>query len=929
MEGAEERMQEMISIHAFSQYVLIDGNRVHIDEQNGRIRPVMSKGQVIAPLAFFEKALGAEVCVSGTEIVLSMKEYTLRAVEGEKKFAVNGNEETFSVPPRREKGCLCIPAAECARALGFSAQQYGQLVVIAPQEMLQALLHDPEEQEALSNRTCGLYNAAKFTSEDFKLARDAWRKDLCGDEKTNDLSVPGMKNLLAMRDKASDELRAEMNRGENIPILFGDKPPIESSELVDQYLRILRMAQPYGTVGCRGYKSKELLDDIVFALDWMHDNMYGSALLSDESYRSYKIFNWWQWAIGAPTPLLDTVMIIEEDISREAVEKYVMPVAFISTQMRTELTTEMAIGRVIPLGPLALLREDRVLLQAEYLDMERVFQEYDSGRNMRRDWCCMTHGMPYNILYGAKNLIRPARLLSILKDTPLAFPLPKKYNLMNMARYTFAPAIYQGRMLSLMAGRMMQERGVEGTLSVLVHLRNLLGLFGEEEDQEICEILRRNASEEVLNELLPPEGVVTPIRGLDETASGMHPATYARYREALTDSKYESQPYQLGYMWYSGDSCVQFRKDYALALRMNSERVPGYECINSANGDGWYTGDGMLYVYTPGASEQYNVEWWKGVDKYLMPGTTVEDRERTFAYILFGRWYMSSKDFVGGVALNGQFVTASMDLESCHNEVDEGIPDTGYGGSLPALDCDLTAMKSWFMMERVTVAVGTAINATDEYDVRTVVENRMLTCPAAEVLVNGEPLDDTVKEVSREDVRSIFIPGTGAYFFTQGGRITIRLYGGEGARFVAFWLEHGRKPDDGKYVYVILPDATAEECAAYDVSDVEILSNDGKIQAVREKHSGLTGIVFREAGTFAGITADQPMIVMLEEKDGKVSLNACDPTQKRTEFSLKVLGAKEVAACDARMTAKREADGLQLDVACDSARGRGYRAELK
>ena len=36
-----------------------------------------------------------------------------------------------------------------------------------------------------------------------------------------------------------------------------------------------------------------------------------------------------------------------------------------------------------------------------------------------------------------------------------------------------------------------------------------------------------------------------------------------------------------------------------------------------------------------------------------------------------------------------------------------------------------------------------------------------------------------------------------------------------------------------------------------------------------------------------------------------------------------------VLSSDARMTAKREADGLQLDVACDSARGRGYRAELK
>ena len=44
------------------------------------------------------------------------------------------------------------------------------------------------------------------------------------------------------------------------------EPPVESADLKVQYDCVLRMAQPYGTYGCRGYKDKALLEDIVFAI---------------------------------------------------------------------------------------------------------------------------------------------------------------------------------------------------------------------------------------------------------------------------------------------------------------------------------------------------------------------------------------------------------------------------------------------------------------------------------------------------------------------------------------------------------------------------------------------------------------------------------------------------------------------------------------
>ena len=929
----------MVSIFAFTSDILIDGVSVPMGESGRKIRPVMSKGQVIAPVAFFEKGLGAKAEISGEKIALLMNGRTLRMTEGSAEYEVGGGKGEFTVAPRKEKEYLCLPAAECLKALGVSARQFGQMVVAADEKTLDMLAKDETSRRKLARSTCGIYNASRFTSEDFRKGRDAWRRELCGDTKTNDLSIPGMKNLLEMRDQDSEMLRKELHRELDAVILFGDCAPKESMDLQLQYDRIVRMAQPYGTIGCRGYKSEELAKDVIYALDWMHDNMYGANVLSDESYRSYKDYDWWHWYVGGPCPMMDAVMIIEDALTKEQINKYLLPMSFIRTQMRVDLGPEMGMSRILPLTPLALLTEDRALLQAIYEDEVILLEEHDTGSCMRRDWCCMSHALPYNIMYGQNYLSRVGRLLQVLGDTPLAFPIQTSYNLMHMARYTFAPVIYQGRGMSMMNGRGMQNASVSAALSVLKVIRFLYGLFGEEEDREISEIIYRNSTPDVRTGLISTYDTGVELEAYRKLNVGglghkqapkTHIASYGAYCDALTNPKYDSGDYQLGYMWYSGDCCVQFRHGRMSALRMNSSREHGYESINQANQDGWYTGDGMLYLYTPDAPEQYDEAWWKGVDKYLMPGTTVEDRLREARSIRYGLWYKSSKDFVGGVDLEKQFVTASMDLESFHNDVDlHLLDDGGYGVSHEVFDCTLTAMKSWFMFDKAIVALGAEVNAQDNYAVRTVVENKLLTNSVEGILINGQQIPSDFTEETRTDVERIYLPGTGGFIFPMGGKVTMRVYQKEDTPFFACWLEHGDNPRGEKYAYIVLPDASAEETAAYDAGNIEILANDGKIQSAREKASGLTGIVFREACEFAGVEAKQAMIVMMKEENGTISLSACDPTQKKETFEFVVQGAKEIVSCHERMTAEKMENGVKLTVSCDSSRGRGYGAVLE
>jgi len=778
------------------------------------------------------------------------------------------------------------------------------------------------------------YDASRFTDEDFRIARDSWRIDLCGDMNSNSLSVRGMRELLRMRDEDSEDLRRQMNRESEAPILFGSDAPAASGELKLQYDRVLRMALPYGTVGCRGYRSSELLSDVIFALDWLHDNMYGENVLTDTSFRSWKLFDWWDWYVGAACPLMDILMIIEDGISEALTEKYIKPVAFLRHRMRTAPTAAEAMSRIVTLTPLALITNDRDLLQTLFEECEMLLEEYDEGDNMRRDFCCMTHGMPYNIAYGVINLSRIGKVVQILSRSPLSYPLKNKRNLMGMMRYTFVPIMYRGRTLAPMNGRAMQYDN--SAASVLRDAHYLFGIFGEDFDRELCEIIHSHSTDDVKRQLISTFDVGTTleeyrkINSIPGTrfaeAPKSHIYSYARYYDALSNKKYHAKPKDMAYMWYSGDICVQHKQGCMVGLRMPSSRSYGYECMNGDNGDGWYTGEGALYLYTPTGEDEYSPKWWSYADKHLIPGTTVDDRAREIMF--FNKAWKCSRDFVGGVSLDGQFVTAAMDYEAFHNEVDEGRADNGYGRSLPVYHCTLTAQKSWFFFDRAIVATGTCISAHDGYSVRTVIENRMLG-DEDYVIIDGNKIDYKSGEFTLDNAERVYIPCSGGYFFPNKCRLAVRFYENEGVRFVSIWIDHGIDPQNENYEYILLPNASIAEFEIYDVDDIEVLRNDGQIQAASEMSSGLCGVIFREKASFKEIHAEQPMIIMLrkDKSDNIVSLNTCDPTQKLESFAFSIDNCSKLASADNCISIVNNGAQTQFTVTCDSARGRGYYAK--
>jgi chondroitin AC lyase len=111
----------------------------------------------------------------------------------------------------------------------------------------------------------------------------------------------------------------------------------------------------------------------------------------------------------------------------------------------------------------------------------------------------------------------------------------------------------------------------------------------------------------------------------------------------------------------------------------------------------------------------------------------------------------------------------------------------------------------------------------------------------------------------------------------------------------SLWIDHGVKPQNGGYKYIVVPGIDASGVETYNnASKINILSNTSEIQAVQHTGLNVTEIVFYKAGSLkisdeCEITAESPCIVLLKTPAGRISeIAVSDPTQKLQSLQLSV-----------------------------------------
>ncbi len=619
---------------------------------------------------------------------------------------ITAGDKTVTLTAEEKDGTKYIDAIQAAKELGKTAIRHKKLLLIGD-ENVNMFYEDVNAIDILSYEVCYKpLDLSTITDEDFKILKDKWRARIVGSE-TLDMENEYVKNKAAAFSGGLDISNA-MRKGPDIKNLFQDEPITTSAEMYAMYQQIYTMARTWAMRGSPGYHDEELLENIKYALEWMYDNIYGwNVTTRTVTWRSPYTYNWWDWQIGATVyGLIPTLMLIEEELEYEDICRYLEPV---------HTLIEAPVGDGANLADLtsallgaALLEKDAkaFVKTRRYIDRLMIYTE--DGAGFHRDGSYIYHGvLPYNSGYGLTHLGLLVELSTLVEGSKLEISNPMKYNVFDMVYDSFESITYKGGMFCSFVGRSISRNSNEHQygLTYVGHLLSLLDMAEGEDVAKLKAMIKYHATHDTTMDYCASVGFENIEKLLDIMEDDSIPSDYSSARTMIM---------------HDADRAIHKRDDYAAVVAMSSERIGDYDSINNENMRGWYTSDGMLYLYGQDL-KAFDAMFWSTVNPYKLPGVT-NDMQKRPEVSIYNTW-LREQDFVGGASLESKYAAVAMDLESYNfDEEDEGRDE--YGEGKPKHNSTLVAKKAWFMFDDEVVALGSDINSTDNVDVITTIDNR-------------------------------------------------------------------------------------------------------------------------------------------------------------------------------------------------------------
>ncbi|MCU6712122.1 DNRLRE domain-containing protein [Paenibacillus sp. J5C_2022] len=153
-------------------------------------------------------------------------------------------------------------------------------------------------------------------------------------------------------------------------------------------------------------------------------------------------------------------------------------------------------------------------------------------------------------------------------------------------------------------------------------------------------------------------------------------------------------------------------------------------------------------------------------------------------------------------------------------------------------------------------------------------------------------------------------------------------------QYMNIWFDHGIMPDHQSYAYVLLPNQSSEDVASYaDNPDIEIISNDTNVHAVKENSLHITAINFWENNNseVAGVRSNNKASFIMQEDPGvELDIAVSDPTQENTgtiEISLDKK-AQSVISKDAEITVTQLTPFIKLSVDVNGSFGKTFHIQF-
>lgn len=366
----------------------------------------------------------------------------------------------------------------------------------------------------------------------------------------------------------------------------------------------------------------------------------------------------------------------------------------------------------------------------------------------------------------------------------------------------------------------------------------------------------------------------------------LDPANTEEYEAAVKRLKgTESPGYGLKstntHFWRS-DYTLHQRPGYTVDVRTASKYTCRNENGNEENLKGYFLADGATDIAING--DEY-VDIFPVWDWAKIPGVTAPSLTTIPKPAQWGQ--VGTSTFAGGVS-DGKYGVSTYWLN-----------DNNY-------NINTTAKKSWFFFDDEVVCLGAAIASTAAQTINTTLNQSLLQ---GSVIANTNGAETILSKGSHNYVNPSWVLHNGiGYIFPQGGNISITNQDQTGTwksinapssdevitkEVFKMWFNHGVKPVNGSYSYIVVPNkTTSAEMNTYSSADIEILANTDSIQAVRHKGLNILSLVFYKAATFRNgdvtVYADRGCALILKNVGtSKVEVYISDPSRVQSNVTLR------------------------------------------
>ncbi len=687
------------------------------------------------PAKLFKEYLGATVSDNGKSFSVNLGGKTISGEAGSTKVKTSDGEAELGLAPYQKDGMVFFPGAEVAMLLGKAVYVDGRLLVIGTDEAVKAVTR-PEKLGVNELNEVVSYlsyhrdiDVNSFSEEDAKQVKDNWRTYLVGNEETNDMSDPDIAAKVKSIEKEAQNAWDSLIKEEGSAELFKGIKSTKSAHMSDTYEKINTMTEGWATYGSALYKNEKLEEDIKYALEWGYKYRY--SMQGKENWKYSGQNNWFDWEIATPRELLNVLLLMESEFTFEEIQKYCeyfdyrCPIAG-RTGANFAMITECIFKSSLLQNDFERLISARSAFEKLYLYVddnersvewrlkgtaERIAKTPVKGAGPFTDGSYVLHTLhAMNIAYGPSHFSPLCRFENVFVGTKLETNTPARYNIPDMFFNVFASVIYGTTTYTHVRGRGENANLFDNGTSLIANAFSIADKF-DPEDRDLIyatvkTALKANPDAKIIDSLS-----ISQIKNYkkiiaDETIKPL---------EDLNSHK----------VFYNMDKVVHKRNDWSVGISMSSERIFNYESINSSNATGWYFGDGRTEWFLFGDKINTSSTHWVNMDRYRLPGTTVDTQERLAVNINQGYEYLSSKDFVGGVSHDGTYGVSAMDLESFHNSDVYADTNSDYGAAMPLHTNDLVAKKSYFMFDDEFVCLGSGVNAknNNNAEVLTIVDN--------------------------------------------------------------------------------------------------------------------------------------------------------------------------------------------------------------